>query len=406
MKDIADLDRRALEQFVIQNDDLLRLEGLIGRFNIFDALSVSHVEIRHSNFLAFILDPAESHGQGQLFLKALLMDILRAAPIEKRPISPVDLDGDDLQGVRVRREWQSIDLLITCEHPRFLIAIENKIYATEHSDQLIRYTSTIEREFPGVPALYAFLTPDARVASHDQWVTYSYGEIHHVLSRVRDLYQSVIGDDVLVFLNHYLSLIGNRFMNDPAIDDLCRRIFKNHRRALQLIFERAGDPTGGVLADIREVIRKDDRWEQVYFTKTYLDFLPKDWLPHFPAVGIDYKELRALIVCRFELYDGKLTYYVQVNRMPDEQIRRLIVKRLLKEGERFGLFRKSSLKFKDNYTRISSKELVETFDPDRDYATGELDEKIRTKLDSIYSKLQPMAESLVDLLTQLAPGNE
>src|SRR5262249_10582480 len=49
---------------------LTKLEARIGRFNIFDALGIARAEIRHSSFLAFILDPAESHGQGQLFLKA------------------------------------------------------------------------------------------------------------------------------------------------------------------------------------------------------------------------------------------------------------------------------------------------------------------------------------------------
>src|SRR6266699_4955387 len=107
----------ALERFVVDNDDLLTLESLIGRFNIFDALAISQAEIRHSNFLAFILDPAESNGQGPLFLKAVLMDLLKAAPADLRPFSPIDLDGTDLRGVSVRREWRHIDLLITCEEP-------------------------------------------------------------------------------------------------------------------------------------------------------------------------------------------------------------------------------------------------------------------------------------------------
>jgi hypothetical protein len=58
--------QKALETFVVDNDDLLALESIIGRFNIFDALNIARAEIRHSNFLAFILDPAESHGQGQV----------------------------------------------------------------------------------------------------------------------------------------------------------------------------------------------------------------------------------------------------------------------------------------------------------------------------------------------------
>src|SRR6266542_4826242 len=85
----------ALEKFVVENDDLLTLESLIGRFNIFDALHIAGAEIRHSNFLAFILDPAESHGQSQLFLKALLMDLLKSSPPESRPFSPIELDGTD-----------------------------------------------------------------------------------------------------------------------------------------------------------------------------------------------------------------------------------------------------------------------------------------------------------------------
>src|SRR2546427_3670599 len=109
----------ALERFVVDNDDLLALESLIGKFNIFDALDIARVEIRHSNFLAFILDPAESHGQGEVFLKAVLIDLLKAAPAGLRPLSPIDLDGTDLQGVEIRREWRHIDLLITCHQPRF-----------------------------------------------------------------------------------------------------------------------------------------------------------------------------------------------------------------------------------------------------------------------------------------------
>ena len=74
-------DLEALEQFVVDNDRLLELEARIGRFNIFDALGIVNAEIRHSNFLAWLLDPGESHGMGGLFLKAVLMDLLRQTPV-------------------------------------------------------------------------------------------------------------------------------------------------------------------------------------------------------------------------------------------------------------------------------------------------------------------------------------
>jgi hypothetical protein len=41
--------------------DLSQIEALVGGFNIFHALRVSRTEIRHSNFLSWLIDPLESH---------------------------------------------------------------------------------------------------------------------------------------------------------------------------------------------------------------------------------------------------------------------------------------------------------------------------------------------------------
>ena len=59
---------RALEEFVVDNDELLELEAQIGRFNVFDALGIVRAEIRHSAFLRWLLDPSESHGLGTMVL--------------------------------------------------------------------------------------------------------------------------------------------------------------------------------------------------------------------------------------------------------------------------------------------------------------------------------------------------
>jgi hypothetical protein len=142
----------ALERFVVENDELLQLEERIGRFNIFDALGIVWVEIRHSNFLAWLLDPNESHGQGSLFLNGVLMDLLRQSPPALRPFSPIKLDSAEMRGVRVRREYRNIDILIECDEPRFVIAIENKIGSREHSDQLRRYKKTVKELFGDAPA--------------------------------------------------------------------------------------------------------------------------------------------------------------------------------------------------------------------------------------------------------------
>ncbi len=306
----------ALERFVVENDDLLALESLVGKFNIFDALEIARVEIRHSNFLAFILDPAESHGQGQLFLKAILMDLLKAAPAELRPLSPIELDGTDLRGVEVRREWEHIDLLIACRQPAFFIVIENKVGAQEHSNQLRRYEQAMNRHYPDAHPLYVYLTPIGDEPSEDRWVSYSYEDIHRVLTRVRTTYHNAIGEDVLIFLDHYLSLIGTRFMNDEKIDELCQRIYKNHRQALDLIWERVGSPASGVLAEATKVVREDARWHVFYQTGKNMAFVPKAWLEWLPPLGLDQKDdPRSWIILRLRLLDNMLELIVQIRRM-------------------------------------------------------------------------------------------
>ena len=57
-----DADLRALEKFAAGNEDPGRLEALLGRFDIIEAIGVIRQELlRHSDLLAFLLDPGKSH---------------------------------------------------------------------------------------------------------------------------------------------------------------------------------------------------------------------------------------------------------------------------------------------------------------------------------------------------------
>lgn len=143
------------------------------------------------------------------------------------PVSPIELDGEELRGVEILREWRNIDLLIRCAHPNFIVAIENKIKSAERGDQLDRYQATIRSEFGGTPSMYVFLTiggDDPSEEAKIDWVPYSYGDLHRVLMRVHETNKSSIGDDVLAFLGHYLRLIRGRLMEDEKIAELCQRI--------------------------------------------------------------------------------------------------------------------------------------------------------------------------------------
>lgn len=385
----------ALERFVVENDDLLELEARIGRFNIFDALGIARAEIRHSNFLRFLLDPNESHGQGDVFLRAVLMDLLKVAPAQLRPLSPIEVDGAELRGVEVFRERDRIDLEIVCREPRFVIAIENKVDSGEHGDQLARYRGSIRRRHGDSPTMFVFLTPGGDDASEPSWVPYSYQQLHHTLSRVRASNHNSIGDDVLAFLDHYLNLIGTRFMNDAKIDELCERIFRNHRQAIELIYDRVGRPGSGPLACVEATVRSDPRWHVFYRSGTVVDFVPRDFGAWLPKIGLDRKtEPQSWFIIRFEVYRNHLYHYAEVRRIGDLERRRRIIDALLKEPTAIGFKKPQASKVKDEYTRVCGKtRLLEWSDenaPDDDAVAA----AVMAKLNQLAPFMPQLAERL------------
>lgn len=352
-------DLAALERFVVENDDLLALEERIGRFNIFDALGIARAEIRHSNFLAWLLDPAESHGQGDLFLKALLMDLARHAREQglAPSLSPVHLDGADMGNVEIRREWKNIDLLIVSVEPSIVIVIENKIDSAEHSDQLQRYERTVAAEFPGQPALFVFLTPGGSRASDNRWVSYSYADVHRVLSRVRRTNSGSVGPDVAAFLDHYLRLIEGRMMEDPQIAELCRRIYKNHRAAIDLIVEHADVGGSGFLGPVAEAVETLPGGPWVFPNRTgrWFRCIPEAWTKIIPTIAQQVPNPHALLFYEI-LVDTSRCTVVTLDMAPcsDRELRLRLVEHLRSEAATLGLKTNFKATIESEWTRLFS----------------------------------------------------
>ena len=69
--------------------------------NSFEVLGITNAEIRHSNFLAWLLDPNGNHGMGDKFLREFV------SKLGQREVVP-----ENVTVCIVRREWQHIDLLV------------------------------------------------------------------------------------------------------------------------------------------------------------------------------------------------------------------------------------------------------------------------------------------------------
>jgi hypothetical protein len=100
------------------------------RFNVFDALKIQFKEMSHSTFLAFLLDPSQSHDQGDRYLRSFLelIDV----------VVPETLDNIQVVVERPIPPYGQLDILIFI--PSVLtICIENKIGARDQENQMSRY---------------------------------------------------------------------------------------------------------------------------------------------------------------------------------------------------------------------------------------------------------------------------
>jgi len=128
-----------IDKFLADNQELEELSARLSQFNVFRSLKIENIEIRHSNVLAWLLDPDESHGLSDIVLKKVLSNILLLSDKEIPRISAAKVELMDFTDIEVLREWKNIDILIVDRSNKLAILIENKILSGENKEQLIRY---------------------------------------------------------------------------------------------------------------------------------------------------------------------------------------------------------------------------------------------------------------------------
>lgn len=176
---------RALTSLLMDCSELSDLEALLSRFNIFQVLRAARHEIRHSNMLAWLLTPDETHGLGDRFFRRWLMQIVHSADddIKHRLLlpSPIEIDALDIETVEVARERENIDLLLVVRAINgalWTICVEIKVELTQHSNQLKRYKEVVERGYPKAEQrLFVFLTKNQEEPDDMDFITSSFAVI-------------------------------------------------------------------------------------------------------------------------------------------------------------------------------------------------------------------------------------
>lgn len=271
-----------LEAFICDKD-LKELEQMFGKFNIFDCLKLTRTEIRHSNFLAWLLDPNETHGLKDYFLKEFLKHILKSkkkeiAEINGKEIdlknsenpdeiikrtysvpSIFDIDYWDMTETEIFRELEYIDLLLVDEKNKFVFIIENKIDSFQHSNQLARYRDYVDEQYPNTTyqKLFIYLKPKKETVEKP-YIYLSYQTVRDTIKELIDDKNDKISDEILVAIKHYQEVLERDIMNsEDELTKICRQIYRKHKSAIDLI-SQYGNPRNVIFEILEEVLEEQE----------------------------------------------------------------------------------------------------------------------------------------------------
>ena len=240
---------------LLRDRSLERLTGRLNPVNIFELAGLTNQEIRHSHFLAEVLNPSSRLGIGPDVLRALVRECLPNIEDRINDFDAFDIELGSASSVNVYREMANIDLLIVDDEAEFVIAIENKVDAAESDGQLEKYRRYIcsHNDYGTYKKLFVYLTPEGRPPDGDRsWVPVSYQTIRNGI-RAR-LEKGNISQSTQLILSHYCDLLEQRVMKKQELEEIANKIYQEHREALDFIFETKRDNIGIISIELKKKI--------------------------------------------------------------------------------------------------------------------------------------------------------
>ena len=231
--------------FELENDTTFQqLNQQVNSFNTLKILKLENHEIRHSNILAWLLNPKENHSLRDYFLRKMMEHLILIDENSNNPQYETvgEILNHSLMDSNVYREVKTdknrfIDLLIVNQQLKSILLIENKFYSTESENQLDDYLDFIQHTFEDFTIIPIYLTLDGEEPSNQQYFILTYERIESILHTILMLYQDQLSDNVYKFIEDYNQILKEKFY--PNQDQILQAIdiYRNHKPTIDALFE-------------------------------------------------------------------------------------------------------------------------------------------------------------------------
>ncbi|MDX9854092.1 MAG: PD-(D/E)XK nuclease family protein [Tenuifilaceae bacterium] len=335
----------------INDPNLDKLDSITRKFNPFNVLGVEEMEIKHSNFLGWLLDPNENHNLGDYLLKRFLtkaitenFDVLD----KKIDISSVYLS--DLSDAEVYREKAHVDILIVSERNKLVVIIENKINAKESKDQLKNYlTNTINQydKYRIIP-IYLTLYGDEPENCKD-YLPFSHEQVYSLIKDCLDLKKDSMRQEIGLFISYYLKTLEKKLDMDEELKKMCNDIYNAHKETIKLILKVADEDS--LQKSFEGFINTQNELKVFFINNNKLWFLPKMFIEKVPENNAGWVIPYPFAFWFRRRKNNKLSFHIEIGPFVNPEKRIDFMNHLMSYGYQV---KETSKSINSIYTKIYS----------------------------------------------------
>ena len=304
----ADANLEILKKLVEEQRNEFDALDFIGQLRFGNGQALWGWEEFHSGVVAWLLDPRQRHGLGDRFLKSFLLN----AGLQCSGCS------FDWSATEVTQEWENtvdgqkgyLDILIINEAEQALCAIENKVFSSEHSEQLTRYRKALEDSYPTFARFLLFLSPSGTLPLRERertyWTPVTYSRVYDAVQHTLETSEDSISEDKRAFLRQYATTVRRNIMPETSISQLARRIYLEHREAIDQIIDNRPDWVAEAKQWIKEAVSQQTNWILDVEDPQFVRFRSADW-DQFDATQTGNgwaPRSDSLLLFQFRFYDG------------------------------------------------------------------------------------------------------
>ncbi len=136
----------------------------------------------------------------------------------------------------------------------------------------------------------------------------------------------MIGAEPKVLLDNYIQLLEEKFMDQSKIAQVARAIYKQHRQALDVLFEHRPDNLQNLSEDIRKLLEQEIKelgFVMTACSKHYIRFVPKQWIQRGNLHGTGWAYSPHTVLFEISLRAKKPTLSVISGKAPSPWIDKL-----------------------------------------------------------------------------------